>query len=162
MLLPTTLLAAAFCSYVIAHPGEVHVEPSAAELAQRRHAAVKRSSVASKCGAQVAARHRARMAKRSAVSASAHAAAQRALDKRDIASDSLTAQSPKYPTIQNTTCILAPEVTEGPYYTRNELVRTDLREDQQGIDLSECTVERSRPVCYVRRVTVACIDVVFT
>ena len=29
----------------------------------------------------------------------------------------------------------APEVTEGPYYINNELVRGDIREDQGGIDL---------------------------
>lgn len=29
----------------------------------------------------------------------------------------------------------APEVTEGPYYVANELLRTDLRETQSGVDL---------------------------
>ncbi|KAH7322179.1 aromatic compound dioxygenase, partial [Rhizoctonia solani] len=33
------------------------------------------------------------------------------------------------------TCVTAPEVTEGPYYVANELLRTDLREDQAGVDL---------------------------
>ncbi|KAL1748150.1 Intradiol ring-cleavage dioxygenase, partial [Schizophyllum fasciatum] len=32
-------------------------------------------------------------------------------------------------------CVLAPEVTEGPYYINNELVRQDQREDQGGIPL---------------------------
>ncbi|KAL1742386.1 Intradiol ring-cleavage dioxygenase, partial [Schizophyllum fasciatum] len=32
-------------------------------------------------------------------------------------------------------CVLAPEVTEGPYYINNELVRQDQREDQAGIPL---------------------------
>jgi protocatechuate 3,4-dioxygenase beta subunit len=31
--------------------------------------------------------------------------------------------------------VTAPEVTEGPYYVNNELVRNDIREDQSGIDL---------------------------
>ncbi|KAJ0393868.1 hypothetical protein ATCC90586_004880 [Pythium insidiosum] len=32
-------------------------------------------------------------------------------------------------------CVLEPEVTEGPYYVRGELVRSDIREKQTGIDL---------------------------
>lgn len=135
MLFTVTLVAAAFGSFVLAHPGEAHVEPSPAELTRRHHSAVTRSSIASNCGAQVAARHRSRMAKRSL--GPAH-------QKRDVATDSVAAQSAMYPTIQNTTCVLAPEVTEGPYYTRNELVRTDLREDQEGIDLSKLITWRGR------------------
>jgi len=40
-----------------------------------------------------------------------------------------------YSTIQNTTCVTAPEVTEGPYYVNNELVRGDITESQQGVKL---------------------------
>ncbi|GMF62816.1 unnamed protein product [Phytophthora fragariaefolia] len=32
-------------------------------------------------------------------------------------------------------CLLEPEVTEGPYYVSGELIRSDIREDQPGIDL---------------------------
>ncbi|KAL4145925.1 hypothetical protein PRNP1_011798 [Phytophthora ramorum] len=32
-------------------------------------------------------------------------------------------------------CILEPEVTQGPYYVNGELVRSDVREDQEGVDL---------------------------
>ncbi|KAF3011104.1 hypothetical protein E8E13_011344 [Curvularia kusanoi] len=35
----------------------------------------------------------------------------------------------------NTSCILAPEVTDGPYYVNGELIRKDVKEDQAGIDL---------------------------
>ena len=35
----------------------------------------------------------------------------------------------------NTSCILAPEVTDGPYYVNGELIRKDVKEDQVGIDL---------------------------
>jgi protocatechuate 3,4-dioxygenase beta subunit len=35
----------------------------------------------------------------------------------------------------NTSCILAPEVTDGPYYVNGELIRKDVKEGQQGIDL---------------------------
>ncbi|RLN90083.1 hypothetical protein BBJ28_00015567 [Nothophytophthora sp. Chile5] len=32
-------------------------------------------------------------------------------------------------------CVLEPEVTEGPYYAKGELIRSDIRETQPGIDL---------------------------
>ena len=35
----------------------------------------------------------------------------------------------------NTSCILAPEITAGPYYVLGELVRSDVKEDQPGVDL---------------------------
>ncbi|KAI0317724.1 Intradiol ring-cleavage dioxygenase [Amylostereum chailletii] len=35
----------------------------------------------------------------------------------------------------NNSCILAPETTQGPYYVDGEFVRSDIREDQQGVDL---------------------------
>jgi hypothetical protein len=44
---------------------------------------------------------------------------------------------PTYTTLQNTTCVLAHDSVEGPYYVNNELVRQDMREDQKEIDLSE-------------------------
>ncbi|KAB5588898.1 hypothetical protein CTheo_7664 [Ceratobasidium theobromae] len=37
--------------------------------------------------------------------------------------------------LSRSTCVTAPEVTEGPYYVANELQRTDLREGQAGVDL---------------------------
>ncbi|KAL4956372.1 Intradiol ring-cleavage dioxygenase [Aspergillus filifer] len=40
-----------------------------------------------------------------------------------------------YPTIQNTTCVLAPETIWGPYGIDGELHRHDVRENQKGIDL---------------------------
>ncbi|KAH7366617.1 Intradiol ring-cleavage dioxygenase [Pyrenochaeta sp. MPI-SDFR-AT-0127] len=35
----------------------------------------------------------------------------------------------------NTSCILAPEVTDGPYYVTGELIRKNVKEDQAGVDL---------------------------
>ncbi|KAI0318283.1 Intradiol ring-cleavage dioxygenase, partial [Amylostereum chailletii] len=35
----------------------------------------------------------------------------------------------------NSSCVLAPETTQGPYYVNGEYVRTDIREDQEGVDL---------------------------
>ncbi|KAF2690896.1 aromatic compound dioxygenase [Lentithecium fluviatile CBS 122367] len=35
----------------------------------------------------------------------------------------------------NTSCILAPEVTDGPYYVLGEYVRKDVKEDEPGVDM---------------------------
>ncbi|KAH8666048.1 extracellular dioxygenase-like protein [Tricladium varicosporioides] len=35
----------------------------------------------------------------------------------------------------NNSCILSPEVTQGPYYVSGEYIREDITEDQEGIDL---------------------------
>ncbi|KAB5590140.1 hypothetical protein CTheo_6405 [Ceratobasidium theobromae] len=51
------------------------------------------------------------------------------------ATSTATANSPTYSTIQNSTCVTTPEVTEGPYYVNNELLRQDIREDQEGVEL---------------------------
>lgn len=36
----------------------------------------------------------------------------------------------------NGSCVLSPEVTEGPYYVAGEYVRADVTEDQAGVDLT--------------------------
>ncbi|CAE6481167.1 unnamed protein product [Rhizoctonia solani] len=51
------------------------------------------------------------------------------------ATSTSAADSPTYSTIQNSTCVTTPEVTEGPYYVNNELLRQDIREDQEGVQL---------------------------
>ncbi|KAG8695786.1 hypothetical protein FRC11_001215, partial [Ceratobasidium sp. 423] len=51
------------------------------------------------------------------------------------ATSTSAADSPTYSTIQNSTCVTTPEVTEGPYYVNNELLRQDIREDQEGVEL---------------------------
>ncbi|CAE6450257.1 unnamed protein product [Rhizoctonia solani] len=51
------------------------------------------------------------------------------------ATSTSTSDSPTYSTIQNSTCVTTPEVTEGPYYVNNELLRQDIREDQEGVQL---------------------------
>ncbi|RDW75148.1 extracellular dioxygenase-2 [Coleophoma cylindrospora] len=35
----------------------------------------------------------------------------------------------------NSSCVLVPEVTEGPYYVSGELIRSDVRDNQTGLDL---------------------------
>ncbi|QRW15659.1 intradiol ring-cleavage dioxygenase [Rhizoctonia solani] len=53
----------------------------------------------------------------------------------DVATSTASANSPTYSTIQNSTCVTAPEVTEGPYYVNNEYLRQDISEDQDGVPL---------------------------
>ncbi|KAI8805908.1 Intradiol ring-cleavage dioxygenase [Cladochytrium replicatum] len=43
---------------------------------------------------------------------------------------------PTYSEIQNTTCVLNPEVTEGPYWIAGELVRQDITDNEPGIPLT--------------------------
>jgi len=35
----------------------------------------------------------------------------------------------------NTSCLLTPEVTDGPYYVSGEYIRKDIRESQKGVEL---------------------------
>lgn len=51
------------------------------------------------------------------------------------ASSTASAVTPYHTSISNYTCVTAPEVTEGPYYINNEMVRQDLRETQDGVTL---------------------------
>ncbi|KAJ3503004.1 hypothetical protein NLJ89_g8630 [Agrocybe chaxingu] len=107
-----------------AHPGEEHEHVEEAELVARENAMHARNLKARNCASAIAEfelrRRDARLpfAKRQAASTSTSSAA-----------------APFYTTIQNTTCVTAPEVTEGPYYINNEFIRTDLRENQAGVKL---------------------------
>jgi len=38
--------------------------------------------------------------------------------------------------VKNHTCVTAPEIEEGPFYVNDELLRSDLRDDQAGVDLN--------------------------
>lgn len=108
-------------SAVAAHPGG-HGHMSKRELQTRQHAAHLRSLQARKCASAIADFTAKRKAKRAL------------MKKREIiSSTTLSAQNPHFTTIQNNTCVTAPEVTEGPYYINNELVRTNLTEDQAGV-----------------------------
>ena len=92
-------------SALSAHPGEVHVEPSSADIARRQLASAKRSVGASQCTSQVNAMKYARKAKR-AIDAGLH-------NKRNIPSSVLSVAPATYTSLANTTCVVAPEVTEG-------------------------------------------------
>ncbi|KAG8727754.1 hypothetical protein FRC10_005671, partial [Ceratobasidium sp. 414] len=57
------------------------------------------------------------------------------ISSTDVATSTATAISPTDSTIQNSTCVTTPEVTEGPYFVNNELLRSDIRESQEGVEL---------------------------
>ncbi|KAG6844759.1 hypothetical protein H0H87_003982 [Tephrocybe sp. NHM501043] len=108
-------------SCVSAHPGEEHDHVSATELARREAEGVARHLQARKCASAIDAFEKRRMVMREY------------LMKRQTSTSS--AQQPHVTAIQNSTCITAPEVTEGPYYINDEFVRTDLSETQGGVKL---------------------------
>ncbi|KIY72338.1 aromatic compound dioxygenase, partial [Cylindrobasidium torrendii FP15055 ss-10] len=75
------------------------------------------------CAAEISAFKAKRMAKRN-------------LGRRDVAASvTATAANPHVTSIDNDTCVTAPETVEGPYYINNEYVRYDLIEDQEGVPL---------------------------
>lgn len=120
MILSSLLLALAATCGVVAHGDERSMHPR--EIASRQLAANRRHVVARNCASEIASYHRKRkMAKRAL------------MDKRAETTGTTSALEPHETTIRNTTCVTAPEVTEGPYYLNNDLVRQDLREDQGGI-----------------------------
>ncbi|KAF4774195.1 protocatechuate 3 [Colletotrichum scovillei] len=59
------------------------------------------------------------------------------LNKRSgNSSYTIVTEGPYYDTLQNDTCVLAPDVTAGPYYwPRSETLRQDMTEDQVGVPL---------------------------
>lgn len=120
MILSSLLLALAATCGVVAHGEERSMHPR--EIASRQLAANRRHVAARNCASEIASYHRRRkMAKRAL------------MGKRAETTGTTSALEPHETTIRNTTCVTAPEVTEGPYYLNNDLVRQDLREDQGGI-----------------------------
>jgi len=128
---------------VLAHPGEVHKRMSKTELARRQSSAYKRHAVARNCAPHVAAYQSKRKAKRNALrkrestseSDSGIFSAVTSMLFSRLPSKTGSASPPHITDIQNFTCVTAPEVTEGPYYINNELVRQDLTENASGIKL---------------------------
>ncbi|KAK7025320.1 hypothetical protein VNI00_016102 [Paramarasmius palmivorus] len=127
------LSAVVLASVVSAHP-EPHVHISRAELDRRQLAARERHLKARNCAADIAAFNARRKAKRS-LAKRQEASTSASESSSTTASSTSSAAAPHYTTLQNTTCVLAPEVTEGPYYINNELVRQNLIEDQPGVTL---------------------------
>ncbi|CAE6509387.1 unnamed protein product [Rhizoctonia solani] len=102
------------------------------DVARRQLEANDRHVATSKCARQIAEYNSARRMKRSLSTSSTKR------EVKEVPGSSYEIpkkNQPTYKTIQNNTCIVAPEVTEGPYFVQNELLRNDIREDQGGVDL---------------------------
>ncbi|KAL4797119.1 Intradiol ring-cleavage dioxygenase [Aspergillus venezuelensis] len=105
----------AFSSIALAHP-----EKLTAASAKHHHATRSTSS----CVAKIEARREEISLRR-----------RESLLSRRSENSAMLAERNVYPTIQNTTCVLAPETIWGPYGIDGELHRHDVRENQKGIDL---------------------------
>ncbi|KAJ4464940.1 aromatic compound dioxygenase [Lentinula aciculospora] len=115
MLLTTIVQIIVLAVWVTGHPD--HEKIPARELVARKEAATKRRLVARNCVDSIASHNLRRKA------------------KRNLASyDLQTILEPL--SFDNSTCVLAPEVMEGPYYINNEMIRNNLIEDQRGIPLT--------------------------
>ncbi|CAE6458746.1 unnamed protein product [Rhizoctonia solani] len=150
----TVVGLAALATVASGHPGESHALPRA-ELHRRQLEANKRHIVARNCASQIAEFNAKRKAKRDLAKRGAEPMLNgRHFRRQESTTSTVTADSPTYTTIQNvsqrlpsyipsitnhsslqSTCVTTPEVTEGPYYINNELLRQDIREDQEGVDL---------------------------
>ncbi|KDN34881.1 hypothetical protein RSAG8_12068, partial [Rhizoctonia solani AG-8 WAC10335] len=121
----------ALSSLTFAHPEDDEIAHPY-DLARRQLEANSRHAATSKCARQIAEYNSARRMKRSLSTGITKE------DVQEIPGSSYEVpekEQPTYKTIQNNTCIVAPEVTEGPYFVQNEFLRNDLREDQPGVDL---------------------------
>lgn len=112
----------AVAGYVCAHGADEYRPSTTEELIAHNRDIEARNLEARKCSAEIAEFEAQRMQKRDR------------LMKRQWTPTS-TAPIPHYTSIQNSTCVLHPETVEGPYYIRNERIRTDLRETQPGVSL---------------------------
>lgn len=115
----TLLAIGAIASTVIAHPGP-HAAIDGSDLS-------KRALLSKRCASAVGNLNKKRYAKRSALR-------KRDLETRSNATYQITTEAPFYEVIQNDTCVLTPEVTEGPYvWPRSQTLRQDMTEDQPGV-----------------------------
>lgn len=114
---PKLVALAGFASIVLAHPGPEHVI-SKREIA-RRH------DLSTRCSEHVARFNEKRW--------------NRNINKRSHDHNTtiqIHTEAPYYDFIQNDTCVLTPEVTEGPYvWPQSQTLRQDMTEDQPGVPL---------------------------
>ncbi|QDS77874.1 hypothetical protein FKW77_000318 [Venturia effusa] len=115
----TFLAIAVFASSIIAHPGP-HAAISDTDLS-------KRALLSKRCASAVGNLNKKRYAKRNALR-------KRGLEPRSNVTYQITTEAPFYQVIQNDTCVLTPEVTQGPYvWPRSQTLRQDMTEDQPGV-----------------------------
>lgn len=91
-----------------------------------RSEVLRRGAMSKRCEASVGAFNKRRQAKRMA--------------KREWGTGNstveITTDAPWFETIQNDTCVLTPEATEGPYFwPQSQTLRQDMTEDQPGVPL---------------------------
>lgn len=123
-----TVLFAFTAPFVSAHPGPHHL--------QTRSEIARRAELSKRCPGQAATfnalRQKRAVEKRSILSPHG------SLAPRGINGTNVTiyTESPHYDTIQNDTCVLAPEIYAGPYlWPRSQTLRQDMSEDQAGVPL---------------------------
>ncbi|TRX96108.1 hypothetical protein FHL15_002832 [Xylaria flabelliformis] len=137
----STALVTSAAVLVTAHPGHDHSN----EILQRREfiSNTKRSDL-SHCAAKLKARgvEQRSTQRRKAL---ADARSKRGILERDVSdinkshhsSNDYTADTPLDVIFSsNTSCLLSPEVTEGPYYVSGEYIRQNITEDEQGVPLT--------------------------
>ncbi|TFK20236.1 aromatic compound dioxygenase [Coprinopsis marcescibilis] len=112
----------ALATFVFAHPETEDHPATAEELIARNTDIEARNVAARKCAPQVAEFEAQRLQKRAK------------LMKRQQ-TGTFTAPIPRTTSITNNSCVLHPETIEGPYYIRNEFIRSDVRETQPGVAL---------------------------
>ncbi|KAG9229792.1 dioxygenase [Amylocarpus encephaloides] len=117
---PTSMMAAGLLvSLALAHPGP-HAHATRSETQ-------KRNVMAKRCAGAAAAMNEKRYSKRNLEK-------KRSLEARANATYQITTEAPYYEVIQNDTCVLTPEVTQGPYvWPRSQTLRQDMSEGQAGI-----------------------------
>ncbi|KAH6897407.1 Intradiol ring-cleavage dioxygenase [Thelonectria olida] len=115
-------ILAASVAGVVAHP-----ERLTEEHVKREAKLIGRST--NKCAAAIEKRKAEILEKRAS-----RLHARRAENGHFAADSAIDPRSLHYTTIQNDTCVLAPDTIWGPYGVDGEMVRTDLRETQKGID----------------------------
>ncbi|EUC54366.1 protocatechuate 3,4-dioxygenase beta subunit, putative [Rhizoctonia solani AG-3 Rhs1AP] len=125
----------ALSSLAFAHPeDDKPLHPNV--IARRQLEAESRQAATAKCARQIAEYNTARRMKRSLFLEGTNREVKRQVEKVPGSSYEIPEKDqPTYKTIQNNTCVVAPEVTEGPYFVESELLRNDIREDQPGVDL---------------------------
>jgi protocatechuate 3,4-dioxygenase beta subunit len=123
-------------SSVLAHPGH-HAGLSGSDLQSR-------ASINKRCASAAASMNAKRYAKR-------NLQRKRDLEARSNTTYTITTEAPYYEVIQNDTCVLTPEVTEGPYvWPRSQTLRQDMTEGQAGVpmwlDVGVIDIETCEPL----------------
>ncbi|KAM3065614.1 hypothetical protein ACMFMF_010836 [Clarireedia jacksonii] len=104
----------------VAHPGPHPI--------MTRSEVMRRSDMSKRCASAAASMNEKRYARRNQ--------AKRDLAARSNTTYTITTEAPYYEVIQNDTCVLTPEVTEGPYvWPRSQTLRQDMTEGQAGVPL---------------------------